>query len=53
MNEEGWEFHEEEVMENRGGVLVSGGPGDDEQGGMSVWECAGEGERRGVGICGH
>ena len=40
-----------------GGVLVSGHPGDGEQGphqgGMSVWECAGEGERRGVGICGH
>ena len=52
MNEEGWEFHEEEVMENGGGVLVSGGPGDGERGGMSAWECAGEGERRGVGICG-
>ena len=29
VNEEGWEFHEE-VMENGGGVLVSGGPGDGE-----------------------
>ena len=30
VNEEGWEFHEEEVMENGGGVLVLGGPGDGE-----------------------
>ena len=33
-------------------MLVLGGPGDGERGGMSVWECAGEGERRSVGICG-
>ena len=31
VNEKGWEFHKEEVMENGGGgVLVSGHPGDGE-----------------------
>ena len=31
---------------------VSGGPDDGEQGGMSVWEGAGDSKRRGIGICG-